>query len=361
MQKLGTFQDLLPYVRAAIATLVIAAIAAGLGYVLYRILNRALTVWAKRTKARIDDSILIHCRRPLRVIVPLLAVMFASPSFELSGPAQDMVRHALSVGLIISIAWLSYRIVVIIREWILMQYDIEAKSSLEARRVYTQIEVFENVLNFIIAIVAIASVLTTFERVRNIGVSLLASAGIAGIIIGFAAQRTLGTFLAGIQIAITQPIRIDDVVIVENEWGRVEEITLTYVIVRIWDLRRLIVPINYFIEKPFENWTRTSADLLGTILFYTDYTIDVEQVRRELNRIVKTSERWDGKVCVLQVTNVTDRGVELRALVSATDSSVLWDLRCEVREKLLAFIQRSFPDSLPRVRAELPKSAQQSA
>ena len=132
-------------------------------------------------------------------------------------------------------------------------------------------------------------------------------------------------------------------------------------IVRIWDLRRLIVPINYFIEKPFENWTRTSADLLGTILFYTDYTIDVEQVRRELNRIVKTSERWDGKVCVLQLTNVTDRGVELRALVSAKDSSVLWDLRCEVREKLLAFIQRSFPDSLPRVRAELPKSAQQSA
>jgi len=187
MQKLGAFQDLLPYVRAATVTLVIAAIAAGLGYVLYRILNRALTVWAKRTKARIDDSIQVHCRRPLRVIVPLLAVMFASPSFELSGPAQDMVRHALSVGLIISIAWLSYRIVVIIREWILMQYDIEAKSSLEARRVYTQIEVFENVLNFIIAIVAIASVLTTFERVRNIGVSLLASAGIAGIIIGFAA------------------------------------------------------------------------------------------------------------------------------------------------------------------------------
>lgn len=267
MQKLGAFQDLLPYVRAATVALVIAAIATGFGYILYRILNRALTVWAKRTKSRIDDSILIHCRPQLRVIVPLLAVMFASPSFELSGPAQDMVRHALSVGLIISIAWLSYRIVVIIREWILMQYHVEAESSLEARRVYTQIEVFENVLNFIIAIVAIASVLTTFERVRNIGVSLLASAGIAGIIIGFAAQRTLGTFLSGIQIAITQPIRIDDVVIVENEWGRVEEITLTYVIVRIWDLRRLIVPINYFIEKPFENWTRTSADLLGTIFF----------------------------------------------------------------------------------------------
>ena len=182
---------------------------------------------------------------------------------------------------------------------------------------------------------------------------MLASAGIAGIILGFAAQKTLGNFIAGIQLAFAQPIRIDDVVIIENEWGWIEEISLTYVVVRIWDLRRLIVPVSYFIEKPFQNWTRISSDLLGTVFIYADYTIPVNEVREEMTRILNGSPRWDKKVNVLQVTNADNRTIELRALMSAADSPTAWDLRCEVREKLLEFLQKRYPESLPRVRLDM--------
>jgi small-conductance mechanosensitive channel len=186
-----------------------------------------------------------------------------------------------------------------------------------------------------------------------LGTAILASAGIVGLVIGFATQKTVSTVLAGLQIAITQPIRVDDVVIVESEWGRIEEITLTYVVVRLWDLRRLVVPIPYFIEKPFQNWTRVSADLLGTVFIYADYTLPVQRIREELHSILRASDLWDGRVWGLQVTGKTERAVELRALMSAPDASSAWDLRCKVREELLEFIQKNYPESLPRLRAEL--------
>jgi small-conductance mechanosensitive channel len=179
---------------------------------------------------------------------------------------------------------------------------------------------------------------------------LLASAGIAGIIIGFAAQQSLSMFLAGIQIAFTQPIRIDDVVIVENEWGRIEEITLTYVVIRIWDQRRLIVPINYFINKPFQNWSRTTTEIMGTVFIYVDYGFPVDAMREELTRILKELNEWDGKVNVLQVTDAREHTLELRALVSSSNSSLSWDLRVEVREKLIAFVQQKYPQYLPNTR-----------
>ena len=203
--------------------------------------------------------------------------------------------------------------------------------------------------------IAAAAMLMTFNQVRQVGVSILASAGIVGIVIGFAAQRSLGNLIAGIQIAITQPIRLDDVVIVEGEWGRIEEITLTYVVVGIWDQRRLIVPINYFIEKPFQNWTRTTAQLLGTVYLYADYTLPVERVREELHRILEASDLWDRRTWGLVVTNTSERTVELRALMSSQDSSSAWDLRCRVREKLLEFLQKNFPESLPRTRVEMDR------
>jgi small-conductance mechanosensitive channel len=193
----------------------------------------------------------------------------------------------------------------------------------------------------------------TFEKVRQLGAGILASAGIAGIIVGLAAQKSLGTLLAGIQIAIAQPIRLDDVVIVEGEWGRIEEITLTFVVVRIWDQRRLVLPITYFLDKPFQNWTRVSAELLGTIFLYVDYTVPVEALRQELQRIVESDERWDRRVVGLVVTNVSERTVELRALISAADSGRAWDLRCHVREKLVEFVRDNYPQALPRLRAEL--------
>jgi small-conductance mechanosensitive channel len=193
-----------------------------------------------------------------------------------------------------------------------------------------------------------------------LGTTILASAGIVGIVLGFASQRSIALLFAGFQIALTQPIRIDDVVIVENEWGRIEEITLTYVVVRIWDKRRLVVPISYFIEKPFQNWTRASADLLGTVYLYCDYSVPVQAVREELQRILGQSEDWDGEVCSVQVTDTTEKTMAVRALMSASDASRLWNLRCRAREKLIDFIQREFPESLPRFRAEFSEKPEDS-
>jgi small-conductance mechanosensitive channel len=243
----------------------------------------------------------------------------------------------------------------VIRKLILSRYEISAKDNLEARRISTQLDVIQRVLTFLVILIAVSSILMTFDKVRQIGVSILASAGIAGVIIGFAAQRSIATLIAGIQIAITQPIRIDDVVIVENEWGRIEEITLTYVVVSIWDQRRLIVPITYFIERPFQNWTRKTAELLGTVFIYADYRAPIDELRIELKRIVAETDLWDKRVVKIQVTNATDKTIELRALVSADNSSNAWELRCLVREKLIGFLQKNYPESLPLVRVELEK------
>ena len=195
----------------------------------------------------------------------------------------------------------------------------------------------------------------TFDTVRQVGLSILASAGIAGVILGFAAQKSLATLVAGIQIAITQPISIDDVVVVEKEWGRIDEITLTYVVVQLWDQRRLIVPITWFIDRPFQNWTRTSSELLGTVLFTMDYLIPAETIRSELERIVAATPLWDRRVVKLHVTNITDKAIEMRALVSAANSSDLWELRCLVREKLIEYLRSNFPEVLPKLRMEIER------
>ena len=209
----------------------------------------------------------------------------------------------------------------------------------------------------IVVLVAVASMLMVFDKVRQLGVSLLASAGVVGIILGFAAQKSIATLFAGIQIAITQPIRLDDVVIVEGEWGWIEEITLTYVVVKIWDLRRLIVPVTYFLDSPFQNWTRTSADILGTVFIYADYTVPIDKLRDELKRILDASPLWDKKAWCMQVTNAKEQTLELRALMSARNSPKAWDLRCEVREKLVEFVKANYPDKLPRVRVEMERAS----
>jgi Mechanosensitive ion channel len=227
------------------------------------------------------------------------------------------------------------------------KYSIEMADNLAARRVRTQVQVLRRIIVMMIVLIAIAGVLMTFPAIRHIGESLFASAGLAAVVAGLAARTMLSNLLAGVQIALTQPIRLEDAVVVEGEWGWVEEITTTFVVVRIWDLRRLVLPISYFIEKPFQNWTRKSADLLGTVFLYTDYSVPVEEVRQELLRILQSSQLWDGKTWGLQVSNSTDRTLELRALMSAPNGSRAWDLRCLVREKLLQFLQQQYPESLP--------------
>jgi small-conductance mechanosensitive channel len=197
----------------------------------------------------------------------------------------------------------------------------------------------------------------TFEAVRELGAAFLASAGIAGIALGFAAQKSLATLVAGIQIAVSQPIRVGDVVIVEGEWGRIEEITLTYVVVRIWDLRRLIVPVQYFIEKPFQNWTRVSPELIGTVNLHLDYSVPVAELRNELERVLHASQWWDKKTWNTQITDASERTMLVRLTMSAKNAGDLWNLRCEVREQVIAFVQQKYPTALPRLRANLEQAA----
>jgi small-conductance mechanosensitive channel len=343
------FQNWVFVAKALGALLISGLIGLGAHFLVFSLIKRL----ARRTPSPVDDAFIKHCRGPLKIVFPLLALSLFLPVLSLSDAFLSPVRHLISVGVIASVTWLLIRATKALEDVLLARFPIDEQDNLRARKFRTQLQIFRKTVVFVLALLAFAAVLMTFDKVRQLGTAILASAGIAGIVLGFATQRTISTVLAGLQIAITQPIRVDDVVIVENEWGRIEEITLTYVVVRIWDLRRLVVPITYFIEKPFQNWTRVSADILGSIFIYVDYTLPVQRIREELHSILKASSLWDGRVWGLQVTGTTERAVELRALMSASDASSAWDLRCEVRERLLEFIQKNYPESLPRLRADL--------
>jgi small-conductance mechanosensitive channel len=326
-----------------------------IGLTIHYLVFQLLRQVAKRTALVLDKSIYKHCRQPLRLIFPLIAIRISVPflPYDLSTDKMHGIGLAVSLLLIVAVAWLVIRILNVLEDFILDRYKIDVEDNLTARKIYTQMDIIRKIVVFVIGVITLAAVLMNFENFRQLGTSILASAGLAGLIIGLAAQRTIANVLAGFQIALTQPIRIDDVVIVENEWGRVEEITLTYVVVCIWDLRRLVLPISYFIEQPFQNWTRVSADILGTVMLYVDYTVPIGTIREELKKILKASEHWDGNVCRLHTTEAGERTVELRALMSARDSGTAWELRCEVREKLIEFVRDNYPDALPKFRAEV--------
>lgn len=258
--------------------------------------------------------------------------------------------------IIVAIAWFLIILLRRIKRQVLKQYDINKEDNLKSRKVYTQFNILEKVIVFIIILTAIGLILLSFESIREVGVGIFASAGVAGIILGLSAQKVFGALMAGIQIAITQPFRIDDAVVVEGEWGWIEEINLTYVVVRLWDKRRLVLPSTYFLEKPFQNWTRSSADIIGTVFLYTDYNVPFDALRTELKRILEKTDLWDKKVQVLQVTDSKEFTVETRILVSAKNSPTAWDLRVYVREKMIDFIKENYPDSLPRTRVILAES-----
>lgn len=313
----------------------------------------------KRISKKSENPLLQHLwdkfKNPSLGLILTIALSVILLAFAPENTLVDMAMHLLKLLIIFFITWVVIRLIKLGRDIVLLRYDILEKDNLKARRVYTQFKILERILVFIVIVIAIAVALMTFEQIRSIGVSLFASAGVAGIILGFAAQKLIGNVLAGFQIALAQPIRIDDVVIVEKEWGWIEEITLTYVVVRIWDKRRLILPTTYFIEKPFQNWTRVSADILGTVFIYTDYTVPIDKLREELTRVLESDKNWDGKVNVLQVTDSTEKTMEIRALMSAVDSPSAWDLRVNVREKLIDFLQKNFPESLPKSRIDIAR------
>jgi small-conductance mechanosensitive channel len=340
-----------------------AAILIGLAahYLLFLALSRFSS---RKTKSLVGESLLQYGRGPAKLIFPLLALVLVLPFVPLSPVVLAPLHHVVQLGLMAALGWLAIATLDIFEDLVTLHHDIKVADNLAARRIRTQVRVLQRVAMILIVIMTLALMLMTFPNIRHIGDSLFASAGVAALVAGLAARSTLGSLIAGIQIALTQPIRLDDVVIVEGEWGWIEEINTTYVVVRIWDLRRLVVPLTYFIEKPFQNWTRQSADLLGTVFVYTDYTVPVEEVRQELHRILQSSELWDKQAWGLQVTDSKEHTLELRALMSASDSSKAWDLRCFVREKLVEFLQQHYPQSLPRTRAEvmgLPEKNEPSA
>jgi small-conductance mechanosensitive channel len=267
--------------------------------------------------------------------------------------ALDAVQHLNAIAMIAALTWLAARCVKAVGDTIIELHPADTPDNLHARRIQTQTKVLTRTAMTLMAVIGSGLALMTLPLLRQIGSSLLASAGLAGIVVGFAARPVLSNLLAGIQLALTQPIRLDDAVFVENEWGWVEEITGAYVVIRLWDQRRLILPLQWFIEHPFQNWTRNASDILGTVLLWVDYGMPVEALRGEAERICASAPEWDRRVCVIHVVETSEHAMQVRVLVSAGDASRAWDLRCRMREGLIDFIQRDYPGFLPRVRAHV--------
>ncbi|HTF94885.1 MAG TPA: mechanosensitive ion channel domain-containing protein [Cellvibrio sp.] len=300
------------------------------------------------------QDILARIRQPIHLLIPLLGVQTVWRSAPPDTSFVPALTHITLLCIIGTVTWLGLRAVDAVQQLIYKHNPINVSDNLHARRIQTQTRVIVHTLSFLVILFGLAAMLMTFPIARQFGTSLLASAGVAGLVLGFAAKPVLGNLIAGLQIAITQPIRLDDVVIVSGEWGRIEEITGTYVVVRIWDDRRLIVPLQWFIENPFQNWTRQTTELLGFIYLWLDYSIPIDPIREEAARLCKeVPELWDGRVCGVQVTETDSNSIQLRVLISASDSSKNWDLRCYLRENLINFIMKNYPDSLPQMRATL--------
>lgn len=293
---------------------------------------------AQRTRTEWDDELVDAARGPLRLIVAVMIVWLVDGPLRLS-PAVEKIAHRIAFpALVIAVAWLITGAIGVGAHWIVSRLPDDAEAEIRSRGLRTQLAVMRRVVSVIVIVVASAVILMQFDFVRSVGLSLLASAGIVGVVLGFAAQKSLAGVIAGIHLSITQPIRIGDTVVIEGEWGTVEEINLTYVIVKIWDERRLVVPISKILETPFQNWTRVSSELHGVVMISVDYATPVQLVREELERIVKVDPRWDGRTCTLVVLDLTDRAMALRALVSARNAGDTFALRCHVREKLMRFV-----------------------
>lgn len=333
--------------------ILLVVIAILIGLLIRFIISRSIRFYYRHSDVHTYPEIIRNLYRPAGFFLPLVMINAALPFMKMDKIPLATTGRVIEVSLMVAFAAMLISAIKVFESIIYHIYDISQENNLKARRIRTQMQFIKQLLVAIIVVITIAAILLSFENMRKLGTGLLGGVAIGATILGFAAQQSLGNLLAGFQIAFTQPIRIDDVLVVEGEWGRVEEINLTYVVLHIWDQRRLILPISYFIQKPFQNWTRISSDILGTAFFYMDYSVPVEKVREELTRLLHLSPLWDKKVDVLQVTDTKETTIEIRALMSARNSGEAFDLRCYVRENLIKFIEANYPDSLPRTRAEI--------
>ncbi len=327
--------------------------AAGSAWLVAWLVSVGLRLGARGRAERFVRKLKVSVQRPLVVLLFFAALLVAHPFTFLTGQARGGLRHGLVLAVIGSGAWLAVKVLFVAEDTAFRRLPVDVRDNRRTRRARTQIGLLRRLTAVVITLIAIALALITFAPLRAFGASLLASAGVVGVIAGLAARTTLGHVFAGLQLAFTDALRLDDVVVVEHEWGRIEEIKLTQVVVRLWDERRLVLPTTFFTDTPFQNWTRNESLVLGAVTFFLDYSAPVDQLRKEVHRIVEESPLWDRREWVLQVVDTTQTTMVVRVLVSAADSASAWDLRCDVREKLIAYVQEHCPDGLPRVRAEL--------
>lgn len=318
--------------------------------VTYALLSRL--TWPLRRRQPAVQSLLARTRGLIRLAFITVAIALVLPLVHLSADLTEALIAALRVIFVILVGWIALVAVDIGVAVYLRRYRLDSEDNLLARKHVTQMRLLKRAISTVVILLTVGAALMTFDAVRQVGISLFASAGVAGIIAGLAARPLLSNLFAGIQLAVTQPIRLEDAVVVENEFGSIEEITSTYVVVRLWDLRRMVVPLSYFIEKPFQNWTHEGTAILGSVLLYLDYTAPIDRIRTKATEIVEASKLWDRKVIGVQVTDAKPNCIEVRVLVSARDAGAAFDLRCEVREKLIAFLRDECPSALPRSRNE---------
>lgn len=327
----------------------VAAVTAAL--VLHRIVITVLRRLAHRRPFTSDATYAaLHASQLVFMLLAMRLVLGAAPN---TLAHIGTVSYIVTVAFIVTLTWLAVQCIQSVGTTIARLNPYDVTDNLRARRILTQTRVLTRSATFIVCLIGFSFVLLTLPGARQIGASLLASAGVAGLVAGIAARPVLANFIAGLQIALSQPIRLDDVLIVEGEWGKVEEITGMFVVVRIWDERRLIVPLQWFIENPFQNWTHKSSSILGSVFLWLDFSVPTDAIRAEFERVCKASPLWDQRVCVMHVTDATDRAMQIRLLVSAQDSGTAFDLRCAIREQMIGFVARHYPGSMPKIRAAI--------
>ncbi len=326
-----------------------------LGFLARFILLRFIRYWQNRDR-KLFKSLEKHLRGSMFLFIPLLLINVGINYINVTPDSLAFITTSVNIFIILSFCSVLIRLTNVAQDMLFIRYDINLSNNLRARKIRTQIIYVKKVAIVVLVLFCLSLVLLSFPGVRKFGTTILAGAGVAGIIIGFALQKSLVNLFAGIQIAFTQPIKIDDAVVVENEWGWIEEINLTYVVVRIWDLRRLVLPITYFTENAFQNWTRNNAQIIGSVFLYLDYSMPLEPLRKHFEKVLSETKLWDQQTQVLQVTETTDKTMTIRLLMTAQNSPIAWDLRCHVREKMIEFIQQNYPQSLPHVRATLTDS-----
>jgi small-conductance mechanosensitive channel len=340
-------------------TLLAAAIAAALGLIGQAIGRTALTRVVRGSI--VLAAVVRRCDSAARLVLPLAAMQVVWHGAPDDLPAIVTVQHGNGVLLLAALTWAALSAVQGVADGVIATHPLDVADNLRARRIGTQATVLSRTVMVVVLMAGTSMILMTFPSVRQIGTSLLASAGVAGLIVGLAARPLLSNLIAGLQIALAQPLRLDDVLIVQGEWGRVEQITGTYVVLHIWDERRLIIPLQWFIENPFQNWTRATSEIIGTVFLHVDYAMPMEPLRAEARRLCEASKDWDGRLCLLQVTEAGEHTLELRVLVTSSDSSRSWDLRCFVREGLVSYVQREYPQHLPTWRTRRVGEATSSA